>query len=175
MYPEIHYLNYGVTDASGRFVLPRCIGGTRSLSIHYDSGTPTGHSSNSENRRFELPAGETSTQDFGHDSVDIVGRLVVADRNEIDWSRSRLSLIPAEDGTDPLNLESVSYEALLEETGAFRLRNVRPVAGAIYGFITLQGDYRWTYEVEVPITPGMFAGKSATEPLDVGEIPVEDE
>lgn len=166
--PEIDFVDHGTVNASGEYLFPHCIAGRQALWVQYDDADPENiFPSNRECRSFELAAGESSIQDFGRDTVDIVGRIVVADPSANDWSRTSVALWPTSDTKRGL------IQARPDESGAFRIRNVRPGPGTVYVYLWMQGEPQ-SEGFEVTITSEMFEGKSATVPLDLGEIRIED-
>jgi hypothetical protein len=179
MFPSVMYSNAGLTDAAGRYSFQHCVAGQQSLSVDYGAMQRLGGIGICEKRHFDLAVGESFVQDFGRDTADVIGRVVVSDPKQVDYTRSRISLLESgrtapEGGS--AHLVRTSHYTELQESGQFRIQNVTPSEGTVVVLIWIRGETTgWSHTKEIPITPEMFEGKSSRDPIDLGEILISDD
>jgi hypothetical protein len=177
--PDISFVHDVRTDADGKFAFPKCIAGEWERIVSYDealSSTNPRHRAYEKREKVALLPGQQQIDVIGKDGADLIGRVVFPNDSAVAKTDSRVyTWKNADDGTNRRHREFPQHSISLKPDGSFRLYNLSPGTHEIEISILVAGEAnpRPGYSKRMIVTPNMFAGKSPTNPVDLGEIQVE--
>jgi len=131
-----------------------------------------------------LAPGQALSQQLGKDGTDVRGRVILPKDASLDWTQSSAVLFCWEQRTPPdpatklpRNFRQVALRRdllTLNKDGAFQFFNVEPAEYELKLSVPAPGDQfvRPTYSKKMALTRAMFLGKTTTNPLDLGDIPL---
>jgi hypothetical protein len=178
------YSDRATTDSEGRYRFERCIAGQWDETIAYQ---PAGARADFAYRTIlavDIAPGQTLSQHFGKEGADLRGRVSLPKGTSIDWDQSRAYLTSWEPRTPPDTTTKLPRAFLqvarrrdfltLGKDGSFRFINLEPAEYDLAFVVLVQGDdiNRPSYSKRIAITRKMFLGKTPTNPIDLGDIPV---
>jgi hypothetical protein len=171
-FPAISYLNRTTTDAAGRYRFERCAAGEWVESFDQTLLMVT------------LAPGQALLQQLGKAGTDLRGRISLPQGASIDWDRSRAILVCWEQRTPPdaatklpKNSQQVARRRVFQafnKDGSFQFVNVEPAEYELNVSVHVAGDQsmRPKYSKKMTIARAMFLGKTTSNPIDLGEIPL---
>jgi beta-lactamase regulating signal transducer with metallopeptidase domain len=187
-FPGISYSNHATTDSEGRYRFERCVAGEWNESFLYHPARPPvpGRAQFGDQTLLTvtLAPGQVLAQHLGKDGTEVRGRVSLPKKASIDWNMSRAVLMCWDQRTPPdattklpRNFQRIARRRdllTLKQDGSFDFVNVEPAEYELNLSVVAPGDqwFRPTYSKKITITRAMFLGKTTTNPLDLGDIPL---
>jgi beta-lactamase regulating signal transducer with metallopeptidase domain len=183
-FPGISYFNHTTTDSAGRYRFDRCVAGEWNESIVYRPAPAVARFRDQTMLTVRLAPGQALSQQLGKDGTDVRGRVILPKDASLDWTQSSAVLFYWEQRTPPdpatklpRNFRQVALRRdllTLNRDGAFQFFNVEPAEYELKLGVPAPGDQfvRPTYSKKMALTRAMFLGKTTTNPLDLGDIPL---
>jgi beta-lactamase regulating signal transducer with metallopeptidase domain len=182
--PGVSYVDHATTDSAGRYRFDRCVAGQWNEDIFYYPAPPQPTFGDRSSLTVDIAPGQALLQHIGQTGTDLQGRISLPKGAAVDWDHSRLFLTLWESRIPPDTTAKVwmNYRRFkrrwdfrrVDKDGSFRFFNLEPADYELDVSVLGPGDewFRPTYSKKITIARKMFLGKTPTNSIDLGDIPV---